>query len=73
MVKLCVAHKSGRDVRSSRARPGAHRHVRHEVDGDDLRGRPLLDRRARLSRAMQPCAALPFSEPPAALRARSTA
>jgi bifunctional non-homologous end joining protein LigD len=33
-----------------------------EVDGDDLRGRPLLDRRARLSSAVRPSAALQLSE-----------
>jgi bifunctional non-homologous end joining protein LigD len=33
-----------------------------EVDGDDLRGRPLLERRARLSRAIRPSAALQLSE-----------
>jgi bifunctional non-homologous end joining protein LigD len=33
-----------------------------EVDGDDLRGRPLLDRRARLSSAVRPRAALQLSE-----------
>jgi bifunctional non-homologous end joining protein LigD len=33
-----------------------------EADGDDLRGRPLLERRARLSRAIRPSAALQLSE-----------
>jgi bifunctional non-homologous end joining protein LigD len=33
-----------------------------EVDGDDLRGRPLLERRARLSSAIRPSAALQLSE-----------
>jgi bifunctional non-homologous end joining protein LigD len=33
-----------------------------EVDGDDLRGRPLLERRARLTAAIRPSAALQLSE-----------
>jgi bifunctional non-homologous end joining protein LigD len=33
-----------------------------EIDGDDLRGRPLLGRRERLSRALQPSAALQLSQ-----------
>jgi bifunctional non-homologous end joining protein LigD len=33
-----------------------------EVDGDDLRGRPLIERRARLSRTIRPSAALQLSE-----------
>ena len=33
-----------------------------EVDGDDLRGRPLLERRARLTVAIRPSAALQLSE-----------
>jgi bifunctional non-homologous end joining protein LigD len=33
-----------------------------EVGGDDLRGRPLLERRGRLSRAIRPGAALRLSE-----------
>ena len=33
-----------------------------EVDGDDLTGRPLVDRRARLSSAIRPRAALQLSE-----------
>ena len=33
-----------------------------EVDGEDLRGRPLLDRRTRLSSAIRPRAALQLSE-----------
>jgi bifunctional non-homologous end joining protein LigD len=33
-----------------------------EVDGDDLRARPLLERRARLTAAIRPSAALQLSE-----------
>jgi DNA ligase D-like protein (predicted ligase) len=33
-----------------------------ELDGDDLRGRPLLERRARLTDAIRPSAALELSE-----------
>jgi DNA ligase D-like protein (predicted ligase) len=33
-----------------------------ELDGDDLRGRPLLERRARLTDAVRPSAALQLSE-----------
>jgi DNA ligase D-like protein (predicted ligase) len=33
-----------------------------ELDGDDLRGRPLLERRARLAEAVRPSAALQLSE-----------
>ena len=33
-----------------------------ELDGDDLRGRPLLERRARLEEAVRPSAALRLSE-----------
>jgi DNA ligase D-like protein (predicted ligase) len=33
-----------------------------ELDGDDLRGRPLLERRARLAEAIRPSAALQLSE-----------
>jgi bifunctional non-homologous end joining protein LigD len=33
-----------------------------EVDGEDLTGRPLLERRARLARAIRPSAALQISE-----------
>jgi bifunctional non-homologous end joining protein LigD len=33
-----------------------------EIDGEDLTGRPLLERRARLARAIRPAAALQLSE-----------